>query len=418
MATNYDVNAQYSAPQGAPPQQSGYYQQNQYGAPPQQNGYAQQDYSQAPPTYGQTYGVQPGYGQDGKNDFNHAFKIEKPKWNDLWAAILFLAVFAGFTAVSGITLAGYTGWKGTFGSGIYNNVSGFGLNTNTIVLFAFVLVVALVLSFIYVNLARLFPKAFIWITGILHIIFGFATAIYMLYRKYYSGGIVFLIFAVLNLVFFISWIPRIPFSALLLKTTIDVSKKYGHVYMVSFIGGIIATAFAAWYSVTLVAIYARFEPGNASTGTNPACSGTYGCSSAKVIGLVVFITFSMYWISEVIKNVIHTTISGLYGSWYFCPNNMPKGATRGAFKRATTTSFGSICFGSLIVAIISALRQLCSVAQNTQGAQGNMVGAIFLCILGCLISILNWAVQFLNRYAFSYIVRFRRQSYRSALLSR
>lgn len=32
-----------------------------------------------------------------------------------------------------------------------------------------------------------------------------------------------------------------------------------------------------------------------------------------------------------------------------------------------------------------------------------MVGAILFCVLGCLIGILNWAVEFLNRYAFSYI---------------
>lgn len=104
----------------------------------------------------------------------------------------------------------------------------------------------------------------------------------------------------------------------------------------------------------------------------------------------------MYWISEVIKNVIHTTISGLYGSWYFCPNSMPKGPTRGAFKRAVTTSFGSISFGSLLVAIINSLRQICSIAQRTEAGQGNAVAGIFLCLLGCLISLLDWAVQFLN----------------------
>lgn len=146
------------------------------------------------------------------------------------------------------------------------------------VLFAFVLVVAFVLSILYVTLARTFTKKLIWITGILHIVFAFATAIYMLYRKYWSGGIVFLLFAVLSVVFFISWIPRIPFSVLMLQTSIDVSKRFGHVYLVSLIGGILATAFGAWYSVTLVAIYAKYEPANGSGGSNPACaSGNGGC---------------------------------------------------------------------------------------------------------------------------------------------
>jgi hypothetical protein len=63
-----------------------------------------------------------------------------------------------------------------------------------------------------------FVKQFIWITGILHIIFGFVTAIYMLSRRYWSGGIVFLIFAIFTVICFISWIPRIPFSVVMLQT--------------------------------------------------------------------------------------------------------------------------------------------------------------------------------------------------------
>lgn len=156
----------------------------------------------------------------------------------------------------------------------------------------------------------------------------------MLSRKYYSGGIVFLLFSIFTVICFISWIKRIPFSVLMLQTSIDVSKKYGHVYLVSLIGGIVAAAFGAWFSVTLVAIYAKYEP-NSGTGINPACASG-GCSSGKVIGLIVCATFAMYWISEWIKNTIHVTISGVYGSWYFCPNNLPKGPTRGAFKRSVT----------------------------------------------------------------------------------
>lgn len=58
-----------------------------------------------------------------------------------------------------------------------------------------------------------------------------------------------------------------------------------------------AAALGAWYSVTLVAIYVKYEP-NSGTGTNPACDASGGCSTAKVIGLLVFVTFAMYWISE------------------------------------------------------------------------------------------------------------------------
>ncbi|KAI9742909.1 MAG: putative choline transporter, neither null mutation nor overexpression affects choline transport [Claussenomyces sp. TS43310] len=351
---------------------------------------------QPPPGYGKEHDFQQA--PDGKQDFNQIFRVDKPRYNDWWATLLLIATFLGFIAVSVIAINGYDDIQV---GGIYGDVNNIGLNTNTIVLFAFILAVAFVFSAVYFWIVRVFTKQVIWITGILQIAFGIGTAVYYLYRHYYSAGIVYAIFAIFYIVCFISWIPRIPFSVLMLQTAIDVSKSYGHVFIVSLIGGIIATTFGAWFSVTLVSVYAKYQPGSA------ACNvGGGSCSKAKVIGLVVFITFAMYWISEVIKNVMHVTISGVYGSWYFCsqkPGGFPRKATRGAFRRSMTYSFGSISFGSLLVAIVQTLRQGCSIAQQTEGAQGNLVGQIFFCILGCLIGLLDWLIQFLNEYAFSYI---------------
>ncbi|MCJ1313792.1 putative choline transporter, neither null mutation nor overexpression affects choline transport [Agyrium rufum] len=394
--------------QGYQQSNPGYRQEYQQGYPPPNSG---APYTQPPPGYGGPNGnqgppqaPQPMYqdGSGGKPTFEQTFKLDKPKYNDLWAGILLILVFLGFAAVSGISINGYQTNKLFNGGGIYNSDNTFSLNTNTIVLFAFVLVVAFVLSWGYFLAARAFTKQFIWITGILQIVFGFGTAVYYLVRGYYSAGIVFALFAVFSVVCFISWIPRIPFSVLMLQTTMDVARHHGHVFMVAATGGLVALAFGAWYSVTLAAIYVKYEPN--ANGTNPACGSS--CSSGKVIGLIVFVTFAGYWITEWLKNTIYSTIAGVYGSWYFCagkPGGVPSGATRGAFKRSMTYSFGSISFGSLIVAIINMLRQAISIAQSSEAAQGNQFAACLFCLLGCLVGIIDWAVSFLNRYAFSHI---------------
>lgn len=325
-----------------------------------------------------------------KKSFNQAFKVERPKYNDIWAGLLLIAVFLGYVAVSGITLHGYA-------SANLKRDTPY-LDTNTVIIFCCCIGVALALSFAYVWLARLFPKFFIWATGILNICLAFGTAIYYLYRHYWSAGIVFLVFAIFFAFCFWTWIPRIPFSALMLRTSIDISKNYGHVYLVSLLGGLVAAAFAAWYSITLVAIYVRYQP----SPDNSNCSEG-GCGQGKVIGLIAFITFAMYWFSEWLKNIIHTAIAGVYGSWYFRPHDPPRGATRGALKRALTYSFGSISFGSLIVAIIQCLRELCSIARGEAANQFGMAGQAIFCLLGCLIGLLEWLVQFFNRYAFCHI---------------
>jgi hypothetical protein len=141
----------------------------------------QPKYGQQPPNYGQNYGQnygpsqgppppqqhsghqQDGYGNDSKT-FEQQFKLDKPKYNDLWAGLLFIAVFLGYIAVSAISIRGYSNQNS---GGIYGNANQFALNSNTVILFAFVLGMATLLSFAYMWAARAFTKQFVWITGIL-----------------------------------------------------------------------------------------------------------------------------------------------------------------------------------------------------------------------------------------------------------
>lgn len=116
IGVQYQEPKQYQAPNGPPPQTYQQYppQQQQYNAQPPQNGKQAQ-------------------GQYGGQSFTQSFSIEKPKFNDIWAAILFLLTFAGFVAVSGLAINGYS--STSQGGGIYNsNAQEVGLNSNSIIL--------------------------------------------------------------------------------------------------------------------------------------------------------------------------------------------------------------------------------------------------------------------------------------------
>ena len=116
----------------APPQQGGaansYYQQGQQDIGMQQQQGQPQQYPQQPPQYGQ----QPN---EEKQGFEQKFQVDRPKFNDIWAALLFLATFAGFVAVSGLSIYGYSATKGRQGGSIYNSdTTAVALNTNTVIL--------------------------------------------------------------------------------------------------------------------------------------------------------------------------------------------------------------------------------------------------------------------------------------------
>jgi hypothetical protein len=82
-------------------------------------------------------------------------------------------------------------------------------------------------------------------------------------------------------------------------------------------------------------------------------------------------------------------------TWFFlAPNNLPTNPTVQAFKRATWNSFGSICLGSLIVAVVRAIRAVVNGARN---ADHPVARCIVLCILGCIERMLEW----FNQYAYT-----------------
>ena len=69
----------------------------------------------------------------------------------------------------------------------------------------------------------------------------------------------------------------------------------------------------------------------------------------------------------------------------------------GSAIRTLTTSFGSICFGSLLVAILQALKAVASMARSEEG------GSFLLCLAECIIQCLANIMEYFNKWAFVYV---------------
>ncbi len=381
-----------------------FYQPPSYPSPDQQQNYNQQQqpYNAYAPNDQEKWGSGAPNAQEGQS-FDDAFKIEKKRWNDLWALIFFLLTLGGFIAVAAIVIRAWSQNYSFQGSGIYNSSNSFSLNSSTVILFSFVIVISMVLAFLYFCLARMFPKAFIIASLVLNIVIGLATCIYYFTRHYYSAAIVFLVFTLISAFCYWTMRSRIPFARIILEIIIDVTRANPSVLILSLIGCIISAVFSALFSVVVVTTYMKFDPNE----NNPGCSTSGGnCSQAKLIGVLVFVFFAGYYISEVIKNIIHVSIAGVYGSWYYLSKSdqgMPRHPAFGAFKRAITTSLGSICFGSLIVTFVQLLKQLLSALRQSSQNNGDMLTTFIFCCLECFVSLIDWLLEFFNHYAYCYI---------------
>ncbi|GMF61103.1 unnamed protein product [[Candida] boidinii] len=150
------------------------------------------------------------------------------------------------------------------------------------------------------------------------------------------------------------------------------------------------------------------------------------CVSNETFLYNIFILFAGYFTFEVVSNVTHAVISGIYGSYFHFGKNGPKYPAYEAFVRAISYSFGSICFGSLLVSLISTLRSLLTIFKekildelsrsregdgdddddevgNRSNSSNSLIFTLIFNILEFLIVEIENCFKIFNKYAFSYV---------------
>jgi len=89
-------------------------------------------------------------------------------------------------------------------------------------------------------------------------------------------------------------------------------------------------------------------------------------------GFVGFLMVLMgYWTLDVLANIAHVTTCGVTAVWWFNKDRMSN-PTWQSYRYATTKGLGSICCGSLLVAIIQTLRSMAK-----EGARRGGIAAVF-----------------------------------------
>ena len=161
---------------------------------------------------------------------------------------------------------------------------------------------------------------------------------------------------------------------------------------------------------------------------------------------------SLFWTSAVISNVVHCTTSAAVASWWVTPVARSSSvAVHDAFLRSVSTSLGSICLGSLLVAVVRTLRSILYFAtrrmqisshdqQQPSSAQSMLWGlagrsgttstgtstlrlagsaltgvtgvcrsfqAVSVYLLQLLLRLLDWLVTYFNRYALCFVAIYR-----------
>jgi hypothetical protein len=199
---------------------------------------------------------------------------------------------------------------------------------------------------------------------------------------FFSDGIVWMAILWLVLLVMTTWYAylvwsRIPAAAANLRTALSAIETNAGVCVVAYGIAFVANLWVVVWCLAFVGV--SFKE---SSCTNGVCQNHMNAFS------ILLLIFSYHWTSQVIKNVLHVTVSGVVGTWWFAPQDclsMWSPVILDSLSRATTYSFGSICMGSLLVAIIQTLETI------VRSARQRRVGGneLLLCIGKCFKMLLD-----------------------------
>lgn len=255
------------------------------------------------------------------------------------------------------------------------------------------------------------------------------------------GALIFAVLAGLNYWYLLSVRPQIPFASTVLATACTAVKAN--------YTGLVATAFSAlfvqmvWiflWTVALMGVIYTTQATDGGDATSPSSNiHAHGNrvdddhfnhnnnnnndnndhddgrdNNNSLQGFYYFLlSVSLYWGIQVIKSVVQVTVAGTLACWWFQPQR--PSPVRGSLFRALTTSFGSICFGSLIVAVIQAIREVLNeFRRRAQGSRNDRDRSpLVACLVGVLLMVLDWlldlleqAVKYFNKYAYCYVAAY------------
>ncbi|KAL1343047.1 hypothetical protein HN51_029493 [Arachis hypogaea] len=208
-------------------------------------------------------------------------------------------------------------------------------------------------------------------------------------------GIAFAIGAALQFLYVLAVIDRLPFTMLVLQKAVKMVWNLPEVMRVAYLFMVVVLLWMALWSFGAAGVVAS------SIG-----------DGGRWWLLVVF-SVSLFWTGAVLCNTVHVIVSGMVFLVLFHGGreaaSIPDDSLMKSLQYALTTSFGSICYGSLFTAAIRTLRWK---IRGFRSKIGN--NECLLCCVDFLFHLVETLVRFFNKYAYVQIAVHGKSFNRSA----
>jgi hypothetical protein len=254
------------------------------------------------------------------------------------------------------------------------------------------------IAFFWLMVFKKAPGTLIWFCIAWVVGFWFVLAVIMLVLNVLIAAAIFVVIglcvAALVKVFIV---PRIPMAKSFMQVSSLVVNRNMSLTCVSMCGMFI-------YAVALIWILACTIFSVLHFGYERKADNSLQDNSHAVSAVVFFYQFWLLWTTSILLAVLHCVCAGTFGAWYFDAEKPEVNTVKASLGRALGSSFGSICFGALVVAILKLIKEQLRKAQ--EGAGNNLVACCLLCIVRCICSMVLDLVEFINDLAYCQVAIF------------
>ncbi|KAK1929904.1 Protein PNS1 [Phytophthora citrophthora] len=263
------------------------------------------------------------------------------------------------------------------------------------------------MSVVWIAIMVLLAEVLIWVALITIIVLNIAAAIFLTKKAYDSGSdwywwpaVVFGLLALLTILYVCCIRKRIKFAAAHLKVAGKAIFRLPMTLLVALVMVGVQIGWGVLWVLGSLGImfnqdYIKLE----NTCTTESCELKY--KTGAIIGVLCGMLLIYFWVTFVLRNIIGVTTAGTVAAWKNAANT--PFITMGAWLRAMTLNLGSICFGSLIVAILETIASILRLLAWLAGRSGNCCLACLLSCLSCIISCIESWIEFFNRFAYAYV---------------
>eukprot|EP01083_Nonionella_stella_P023795 65801_1 len=287
--------------------------------------------------------------------------------------------------------------------------------------------IAVVVSFLYAFLLKQLVGCIVWSSIALLIIFGGATAAFLLTQDPNGSdvvdvenqrktmryvGIAVAVIVALFALFVVFMRKRIKIAIEVVREASKAVMSLPSLLVVPVIMFIISCAVFAFWLIVLTFLWTAgsFEAKLTPTGITDNFS-VYPSHFSRLVHdndfkkAFIFHVFFLFWESQFLMYFTYAVIAGAVGQWYFTrelhgSKHLTGFPVVASFFRIAFYHMGTIAIGSLLVAVVKFARAILNYVQQKTQARSNSVQRTFFCLCSCCMLCLEKFLNMISRNAF------------------